>query len=124
MFRMTEEKQQKVLQNFKKVIDKQNAGLINKDLYYHLNLNCNFVAHFNLQGFREAYAGENFYEFVSFFDTNSPASQWMEDPEISQDYRTLNKAMADYVHETLNINPALASYVTYPTHPTYPATNP
>jgi hypothetical protein len=97
MFQMTDEKQQKVLNNFKKVIDKRNAGLINKDLYYHLNLNCNFIAHFNLNGFREAYNGENFSEFVAQFDRNSPASQWVEAPEISAQFDTLNQAMVQYV---------------------------
>lgn len=97
MFRMSDEQQQKVLNNFKKVIDKQNAGLINKDLYYHLNLNCNFVAHFNLQGFREAYSGENFHEFVEHFNPSAPSSQWMEAPEISSEFTPLNQAMVEYV---------------------------
>lgn len=97
MFQMSEEQQQKVLKNFKKVIDKQNASLINKDLYYHLNLNCNFVAHFNLKGFREAYSGENFSEFVEQFDSKSPISQWAEAPEISTQFDTLNHALVQYV---------------------------
>ncbi len=97
MFRMNEEQQEKVLKNFKKVIKKQNASLINKDLYYHLNLNCNFVAHFNLQGFREAYSGENFSEFVEQFDPKSPLSQWTEAPEISTQFDTLNQALVQYV---------------------------
>lgn len=96
MFRMSDEQQQKVLNNFKKVINKRNAGLINKDLYYHLNLNCNFIAYFNLQGFREAYSGENFSEFVAQFDRNSPASQWADAPEISIQFDSLNQAMIQY----------------------------
>ncbi|MGI1657892.1 MAG: hypothetical protein ACRKFN_02850 [Desulfitobacterium sp.] len=97
MFRMTDEQQQKVLNNFKKVINKQNPNLINKDLYYHLNLNCNFVAHFNLQGFRDAYSGEHFQDFVDFFSSASPASQWLGAPEISTEFSPLNQAMVDYV---------------------------
>ncbi|KTE91153.1 hypothetical protein AT727_06035 [Desulfitobacterium hafniense] len=100
MYRMSEEQQQKVFINFKKVIDKQNAGLINKELYYHLNLNCNFVAHFNLQGFREAYADENFREFVDYFNPASPSSQWLEAPEISADFIPLNQAMVDYASQS------------------------
>ena len=102
MFRMDEEQQQKVLKNFKKVIDKQNANLINKELYYHLNLNCNFVAYFNLNGFREAYSGENFHEFVDHFDRNSQSSQWLEAPEISTQFESLNQAMVEYVGENLH----------------------
>lgn len=99
MFQMDEERQEKVLKNFKKVIDKQNANLINKELYYHLNLNCNFIAHFNLQGFREAYSGENFPTFVEQFNRNSSASQWLEAPEISSRFDPLNQAMVEYVEE-------------------------
>lgn len=97
MYNLTEEKQNKILQNFRKVVDKKNSGLINKDLYYHLNLNCNFIANFNLQGFREAYSGEHFHEFVEKFDRDSSASQWLDAPEISEQFDGLNKAMADYV---------------------------
>ncbi|AGA69411.1 hypothetical protein Desdi_1963 [Desulfitobacterium dichloroeliminans LMG P-21439] len=97
MFRMSDEQQEKVLNNFIKVMDKQNPKLINKDLYYHLNLNCNFVAHFNLNGFRDAYSGEHFQDFVNFFSSTSPESQWLEAPEISTEFSHLNQAMMDYV---------------------------
>jgi hypothetical protein len=99
MFLMDEEKQQKVFNNFKKVIDKQNADLISKDLYYHLNLNCNFVAHFNLQGFREAYSGNNFSQFSEYFNQNSPLSQWVKAPEISTKFDSLNQSMIQYVND-------------------------
>lgn len=102
MFNLSEEKQKKVLENFKKVVDKENSELINKDLYYHLNLNCNFIANFNLQGFREAYNGENFKNFMEQFDRKSSASQWLYAPEISTQYDGLNQAMADYVSSKLN----------------------
>lgn len=102
MFNLSEEKQKKVLQNFKKVVDKENSELINKDLYYHLNLNCNFIANFNLQGFREAYSRENFKNFIEQFDRESPASQWLYAPEISTQYDGLNQAMADYVSSKQN----------------------
>lgn len=97
MFQMSNEQQEKVFNNFKKVIDKRNADLVNKDLYYHLNLNCNFVAYFNLKGFRENYSGENFREFVEKFDPNSPASEWASAPEISAQFDSLNHAMLNYV---------------------------
>lgn len=97
MFRMSDEQQEKVFNNFKKVIDKQNAELINKDLYYHLNLNCNFVAHFNLNGFRENYSGNHFKEFVEKFDCKSSESQWVKAPEISTQFNSLNQAMIHYV---------------------------
>ncbi|HHY27770.1 MAG TPA: hypothetical protein GX523_13695 [Desulfitobacterium dehalogenans] len=99
MYKMSEEQQQKVFNNFKKVMDKQNSELINKDLYYHLNLNCNFVAHFNLQGFREAYSGENFKAFVDYFNSDSPSSQWLEAPEISAEFIPLNRSMVEYASQ-------------------------
>ncbi|WP_434512392.1 hypothetical protein [Desulfitobacterium sp. AusDCA] len=97
MFNLSGEKQNKVLKNFKKVVDKENSELINKDLYYHLNLNCNFIANFDLQGFRETYSGENFKDFLEKFDRKSAASQWLYAPEISTQFDGLNQAMADYV---------------------------
>lgn len=106
MFRMTDEQQEKVLNNFKRVIDTKNPGLINKNLYYHLNLNCNFVAHFNLEGFREAYSGDNFKEFVGLFSSSSPTSQWLEAPEISTQFAPLNQAMVDYVSSQTGFNPS------------------
>lgn len=106
MYRMSAEQQQKVLNNFKKVINKQNAELINKDLYYHLNLNCNFIAHFNLHGFREAYSGENFHDFINYFKLDAPSSQWLEAPEISAEFTTLNQAMVDYVSSQTNMHPS------------------
>lgn len=103
MFRMSDEQKQKVLNNFKKVIKKRDTGLVSKDLYYHLNLNCNFIAHFNLQGFREAYSGENFSEFLEQFNRSSPTSQWIEAPEISADFDPLNQAMVEYVESQVPI---------------------
>ena len=96
MFHMTEEQKTNVINNFKKVIDKQNPDLINKNLYYHLNLNCNFIAHFNLNGFREHYRN-NFREFIEKFDPNSPESDWINAPEISTQFRSLNEAMMEYM---------------------------
>ncbi|MEA4902083.1 hypothetical protein [Desulfitobacterium sp.] len=104
MFNLSEEMQSRILKNFKKVIDKGNSELISKDLYYHLNLNCNFIANFNLQGFREAYSGERFQEFLDQFNRNSPASQWLYAPEISEKYEVLNQTMADLVSQKLEQN--------------------
>lgn len=97
VYNMTEEQKQKAFNSFKKTIDKRDSRFINKELYYHLNINCNFVAHFNLEGFREAYSGEHFREFVEQFDPESPASQWVEAPEISIQFDSLNQEMVQYV---------------------------
>lgn len=103
MYEMNEERQERVFKNFKKIIDKKDVSLINKELYYHLNLNCNFSAHFNLEGFRSYFDGsDGFHEFTHFFDKNSPMSQWVDAPEISSSYQELNYNLLNYGTERLN----------------------
>ncbi|MDA8227125.1 MAG: hypothetical protein M0T74_05370 [Desulfitobacterium hafniense] len=99
MYSLSNDQKQKILKNFKCVIDKRSSQLINKDLYYHLNLNCNFTAFFNLEGFRDAYSGDNFKDFIEQFDSHSPRSQWVEAPEISKDFEDINYEMLSYATE-------------------------
>ncbi|WP_407309411.1 hypothetical protein [Desulfosporosinus sp. SB140] len=96
MYTLNAQQQHDVLNSFRQVVDKQNSDLISEDLYNHLNLNCNFNSHFSLQGFRAAYSGDHFQEFLEHFDRNSPHSQWQEAPEISSNFKDLNKALIDY----------------------------
>ncbi|MGC7870742.1 hypothetical protein ACPUYX_04320 [Desulfosporosinus sp. SYSU MS00001] len=96
MYRLNSRQQKKVFDSFHKVVETRNPELISEDLYNHLNLNCNFSSHFNLEGFRDAYSGDRFKEFLNYFDRCSPQSQWLEAPEISREFAELNRKMVDY----------------------------
>lgn len=96
MYTLDTKKQKNIVDSFQQVVDKQNSHLISEELYSHLNLNCNFSSHFNLQGFQDAYSGDHFQEFLENFDRNSPQSQWLEAPEISQEFLNLNQTLVDY----------------------------
>ena len=45
-----------VVRKFRKVIESRDMSLMDKELYQFLNLYCGFIAHYNIYGFREAYA--------------------------------------------------------------------
>ncbi|ODA39995.1 hypothetical protein [Desulfosporosinus sp. BG] len=96
MYTLDAQQQNKVLDSFQRVVDKRDSSLICEDLYNHLNLNCNFISHLSLQGFREYYYGDNFQEFFEQFDRRSPHSQWREAPGISRKFEDLNEALIDY----------------------------
>ncbi|KLU66605.1 hypothetical protein DEAC_c12710 [Desulfosporosinus acididurans] len=96
MYRLNSMQQKKVLDSFHKVVDTRNPELIGEDLFNHLNLNCNFSSHFTLEGFRDAYSGDHFQEFLNYFDRCSPQSQWLKAPEISREFAELNQKMVDY----------------------------
>lgn len=96
MYTLNAQQQKRVLDSFRRVVDKRDSSLISEDLYNHLNLNCNFISHLSLQGFRDAYSGENFQEFFEHFDRRSLHSQWREAPEISCKFADLNEALIDY----------------------------
>lgn len=96
MYTLNAQQQHDVLNSFRQVVDKQNSNLISEDLYNHLNLNCNFNSHFSLQGFRDAYSGDHFHEFLEHFDRHSSHSQWQEAPGISTNFTDLNKSLTDY----------------------------
>lgn len=96
MYPLNEQQQKKVLDSFQRVVDRQDSRFISEDLFNHLNLNCNFFSHFSLQGFRDAYRGDHFPEFLEQFNSRSPQSQWREAPEISREFADLNHALIDY----------------------------
>jgi len=98
VYTLTERQQQEVLESFQQVVDKRDSRYISEELYNHLNLNCNFLSHFSLQGFRDAYSDDHLPEFLDHFARHSEDSQWQEAPEISRQFFDLNRALVDYVN--------------------------
>jgi len=88
--------QEKVFKHFKKVIDKRDSGLITKSLYNHLHVHCDFIAHYDIFGFRGYYSGLSFREFVEHFDLNNPETVYWRH-WLRGDYTEINQDMARYV---------------------------
>ena len=59
-----------VVKSFRKVIEKRNMNEMTRELYDFLNLYCGFIAHYNINGFREAYAAPRDFAavFIRHFD--------------------------------------------------------
>jgi len=72
-----------------------------KRLYYHLTMNCSFIAHYDLGGFYSTYFedGEDTRKFLGQFDSRGSKNSveygdnfWFTRP----DYRDLNTAMVEF----------------------------
>ena len=63
-----------VIKNFKEVIEKRDINRMNKELYEFLNLYCGFIAHYNINGFKDTYKDpREFGEiFIRHFDRGHP----------------------------------------------------
>jgi hypothetical protein len=63
-----------VIRNFKEVIENRDINRINKELYDFLNLNCGFIAHYDINGFKATYRSPmDFAEvFIKHFDPRHP----------------------------------------------------
>lgn len=59
-----------VVKNFRKVIENRDIKSMNKELYEFFHLHCGFIAHYNMDGFKSAYARpHDFAEvFIRHFD--------------------------------------------------------
>ena len=59
-----------VIKNFQEVIEKKDINRMNKELYNFLNLYCGFIAHYDINGFKDAYKDpRDFAEvFIRHFD--------------------------------------------------------
>lgn len=59
-----------VIRNFKEVIESRNIDRMNKELYDFLTLNCGFIAHYDINGFKATYkAPRDFADvFIRHFD--------------------------------------------------------
>lgn len=59
-----------VIKNFREVIEKREIDLMRKELYDFLTLNCGFIAHYDIDGFKATYkAPRDFVEiFIRHFD--------------------------------------------------------
>ncbi len=63
-----------VIKNFRKVIETRDIGMMGKELYEFLNLDCGFIAHYDINGFKATYASpRDFAEiFIRHFDREHP----------------------------------------------------
>jgi hypothetical protein len=59
-----------VIKNFKEVIENRDIDRMNKELYDFLTLNCGFIAHYDINGFKTTYkAPRDFADvFIRHFD--------------------------------------------------------
>jgi len=60
-----------VVQNFKKVIESRDIKFMNNELYQFLNLNCGFIAHYDINGFKATYSRPVDFAnvFIRYFDS-------------------------------------------------------
>lgn len=94
---MTSAQQERTFKTFKKVIDKRDSSLIDKNLYEHLHLHCGFIAHYDIHGFRATYSGiEGFRDFVKHFDLNNQKMIYWRH-WLCGDYKEVNTDMAKHV---------------------------
>ena len=63
-----------VIKNFQQVIETRDIGKMNKELYEFLNLYCGFIAHYDINGFKAAYANPRDFAdvFIRHFDRGHP----------------------------------------------------
>ena len=63
-----------VIKNFKEVIETRNIDKMNKELYQFLNLYCGFIAHYNINGFKDTYRNPRDFAdiFIRHFDRKHP----------------------------------------------------
>ena len=63
-----------VIKNFQEVIETRNIDKMNKELYQFLNLYCGFIAHYNINGFKDTYRNPREFAdtFIRHFDRNHP----------------------------------------------------
>lgn len=63
-----------VIKNFKEVIETRNIDRMNKELYEFLHLYCGFIAHYNINGFKDTYRNPKDFAdiFIRHFDRNHP----------------------------------------------------
>lgn len=96
---MSAKEKERAFKCFKRVLETRDISRMDKNLYEHLHLHCGFIAHYNIDGFKAAYSGQNFRRFVERFDRNSKAFQswnhWVDAP----DYSDINNDMVDLATE-------------------------
>jgi len=59
-----------VVRRFRQVINNRDMTVLDRELYQFLNLYCGFIAHYNIHGFKEAYAAPRSFTdvFIRHFD--------------------------------------------------------
>ncbi|QHW35575.1 hypothetical protein GZH47_32335 (plasmid) [Paenibacillus rhizovicinus] len=58
---------ERLFKKFEKVVDTRDSQKIDKVLYHHLYQHAGFIAHYDIHGYRETYAGEGFLAFIDHF---------------------------------------------------------
>jgi hypothetical protein len=63
-----------LIRNFKEVTENRDISRMNKELYHFLTLNCGFIAHYDINGFKVTYRSPmDFAEvFIKHFDPRHP----------------------------------------------------
>lgn len=84
---MSASQKERAWKRFKKVIDTMDTKYIDKNLYEQLHLRMDFIAHYNIHGFRETYSGDDFRHFINRV---ANVSLW------DNDMQDINKKMKDY----------------------------
>jgi len=58
-----------IIRNFEEVIKHKDINRINKELYEFLHLNCGFIAHYDINGFKASYRSPR--DFAEVFNSTS-----------------------------------------------------
>lgn len=63
-----------IIKNFKEVIEARSIDKMNKELYQFFNLYCGFIAHYDINGFKDTYRNPRDFAdtFIRHFDRNHP----------------------------------------------------
>ncbi|PGT83258.1 hypothetical protein [Bacillus sp. AFS040349] len=62
-------KKEDMIRQFKRVIDDRSLDSMKNKLYEFFHLNCGFIAHYNIVGFKHEYSGHSFLRFLDQFTT-------------------------------------------------------
>lgn len=89
-----------MVNNLKQMISDRNMERLKKQLYEFMHLNCGFIAHYNLGGFKhEYYDGEDFVGFLE--DLKDGCEVWTCDEEDNYNYGYTNKEVKEALRELL-----------------------
>lgn len=107
---MTAAQKERAFNCFKRVLEERNIDKMDRNLYEHLHLHCGFIAHYNINGFKAEYSGQNFRRFVEHFDRNSRLfcgwNHWVNlegFEDVNNDMVNLATAMAPTIYAELEL---------------------
>lgn len=85
----------RLFKKFKSCVDSYSIAKMDKKLYDFFYLHCDFIAHYNIHGFRAEYSGERFLNWFKVFTEPS----WMFFLPHDDEYLDLKKACVHYAQE-------------------------